>query len=92
MKLAKTLLRIGGNLDDLRRAARDLGHEFPRHRFDVLARFRASATEAIMGNEFEMGYKEALLDLTAAFMTASGYEEPLPTVIVEEQLEEPDEI
>jgi len=67
-----TLRRLSQDGADIRQAARDLGHEIPRNRLDVLARFRAGVAKlGTTGRaDFTLGYRAALADVTAAYEAA----------------------
>lgn len=74
MKLDKVITRLIAALDnpaELRRAARALGNELPRHRLDVLRSFRAKlARISVAENSFTAGYLAAMLDVSAEFETS----------------------
>jgi DNA-binding MarR family transcriptional regulator len=75
MNIRRTLERIRGAATDgeeLRRAARDLGHELTRNRVEVLREFRAELARLPEKGtaEFVLGYRNALRDVVAAFEAA----------------------
>lgn len=69
MKIEKTLERLRDR-ELLEQAARDIGHELPRRRLDVLSDFRARAADLPDEDEYTQGYRAALLDLVAAYERA----------------------
>lgn len=79
MKLDKALKRIAETKSDhpeLRRAARDIGHELRRERLHLLEALRTEL--AIFSDEdvteFVKGYREALLDMLFGFcVSLKGY-------------------
>lgn len=72
MKLQLTIKRLAARVDDseLRRAARDLGHELPRGRIGLLNQFRSAITTLGSADTFVKGYRAALADVTAAYQDA----------------------
>jgi hypothetical protein len=81
MKLEKTikLLSVEHDCPDLRKGGRDLGHELPRKDFVKLRKFREEV--ASLSNidfktynepqDFVLGYRQALLDVAAAYEDAT---------------------
>ena len=75
MKLEKTMKRLAGATDDcaeLRRGARDIGHELPRDRLYFLRRLRGALAglDDTDVSDFARGYRAALLDLVTAYDSA----------------------
>lgn len=75
MKTERTVARLrdatGQSDPKLYMAARDLGHEFPRRRLDVLATFRSeTASLPPAADPFIAGFRAALLEVAAAFEAA----------------------
>lgn len=75
MHLTKTAERLLATEDsaDLRRSARDIGHELPRRRMPLLRRTLTvlGGACAIDQSEFAAGYKSALADVLAAYCAAT---------------------
>lgn len=71
MKVDKVLARFATapeNKKELRRVARALGNELPRHRLDVLRKFRAGlAKQRVTDGSLAEGYIDGLLDVTAEY-------------------------
>ncbi|MCG8419242.1 MAG: MarR family transcriptional regulator [Proteobacteria bacterium] len=71
MNLKKVLTRFALSPDDhgeLRRVARALGNELPRHRLDVLRSFRSElARMCVSGASYAAGYVAGMLDVTAEY-------------------------
>lgn len=84
MKTEKIKIRLAkllaGDLEELGRLARDLGHELPRKRLEILKLFNADLPDEIpvdrytMGyrpeNEYIRGYLGALREVAAAYVAA----------------------
>lgn len=70
MNHIRTLQRLAEaqtDCEQLRRAGRDVAHELPRMRLNVLALFREQAVRQATGDDFVKGYRAALLDIAAAW-------------------------
>ncbi len=71
MKVKKVLTRFASAPEDkreMRRVARALGNELPRHRLDILQQFRAGlARVTIDGDTYGAGYIAGMLDVTAEY-------------------------
>jgi DNA-binding MarR family transcriptional regulator len=75
MKVERTVARlVEANTDSpvLRHVGRDVAHELPRNRLDLLSDFRArvAALPAEGVDRFALGYRHALLDLVAGYEAA----------------------
>lgn len=71
MNLDRTLQRIhNGGHSDIKRAARDLGHEFIRNRLYILNKFRARMYVDPEDKTWFAGYASALLDIATAYSDA----------------------
>lgn len=95
MKLQKIKTRLAkllaGDLEELGRLARDLGHELPRDRLDMLVEFNAILADKIPvdrytivyrpENEYIRGYLNALREVAAAYVAATE-----PEAYVEESV------
>ena len=76
-----TTMRVDRTIDRLRvglarPAARDLGHELPRRRPKVLREFREKASALTMRGEYARGFRDALLEVVAAFEAAGDTVDP----------------
>lgn len=75
MKLEKIRARLqealAGDLNELHRLARDLGHELPRKRLEALGYFRFTiATNEPPTDQYVKGFLDALCDVAAAYEAA----------------------
>lgn len=75
MKLEKIRVRLqmalAGDLNELHRLARDLGHELPRKRLEALDFFRFTiATNESPTDQYVNGFLDALRDVVAAYSAA----------------------
>jgi DNA-binding MarR family transcriptional regulator len=78
MKLDRTLMRLSSTDGaTLARAARDLAHELPRRRVDVLGQFRAALAGLVREEpsptaeeQYASGYRAALAEIAAAYQEA----------------------
>ncbi len=79
MNLQTTIRRLSEKSDgeELRRAARDVGHELPRKRIQLLSQFRTSldGVDLTGVDDFVVGYRSALADVVAAYEAAVAAEE-----------------
>ena len=71
MKIERTIKRLAAKdaTDELRRGARDIGHELNSKRLPVLAELRTSLARMDKegASDFVLGYREALADLLTAY-------------------------
>lgn len=77
MRLDKVARKLAGGRPDerlLRSLSADVGHELPRGRLEVLARFREllARAEPSEPRSFEEGYRVALLEVVAAYEAEAG--------------------
>ena len=81
MKIEKVRKRLRkGTIQEIQRLGRDLGHELPRARIDLLREFRAAVVEeggfnwklpeGSKSDAYKQGFLQALTEVTAAYEAA----------------------